>query len=237
MTAHILIVEDDPVLRRGLSDSLVAEGYRVSVAVDGREARALLAGSDPMAVDGVVLDIMLPGPSGLEVLRAFRERDRETPVLLLSARGEEHDKVMGLELGADDYVTKPFGKRELLARVKALLRRRPGARGPGASADGDAPRFTIGSAEVDVGAFTVQRDGAAHPLSPKEAGMLALLFQRQGRAVARADFLREVWDDDRCVGNRTVDTHMLNLRQKVEPDPKAPKHLITVHGVGYRLDL
>jgi two-component system alkaline phosphatase synthesis response regulator PhoP len=151
------------------------------------------------------------------------------PIIMLSARDDELDKVLGLELGADDYVTKPFSLRELLARVKAILRRRERA---------DAmlvEQFVLGDAHVDLAAFTVVRSGTAHTLSPKEAGMLRLLRQRTGRAVARADFLREVWGGSPFVGDRTIDTHMLNLRQKVEADAKAPRFLLTVHGVGYRL--
>jgi len=176
-----------------------------------------------------VLDVMLPGPSGLELLRELRRRDTETPVLLLTARGEEGDKVLGLELGADDYVTKPFSLRELLARVRAMLRRRERSQAAGVQ------QFRLGSAEIDLAAFTVVRGGVVHTLSPKEAGMLGLLRQHAGRAVARATFLTEVWGGDQFVGDRTIDTHMLNLRQKVEADSKQPRFLLTVHGVGYRL--
>ena len=232
MTDRVLLVEDDPVLRRAVQDTLRAEDLDVDVAVDGREARALL-GEQEGRYACVILDIMLPGPSGLEVLRSLRERDPHTPVLLLSARGEEHDKVVGLELGADDYVAKPFGKRELVARVHALLRRRRAT-----APDGDAPggRFQLGDIAVDLDAFVVTVAGDDHPLSRTEAGMLALLWQRRGTAVSRDEFLRQVWEDHRAVGNRTVDTHMLNLRAKLESDPRAPRHLKTVHGVGYRLD-
>lgn len=231
---RILVVEDDPVLRRAVQDTLAAEGYRVDVAVDGREGRASVCpgdGEHPYAA--ILLDIMLPGPSGLEVLRALRERDPHTPVLLLSARGEEHDKVTGLELGADDYVVKPFGKRELVARVRAMLRRRQA--GPaGAVAEGPQ-QFEFGGCLVDLAGYSIRGPAGDHPLSPKEAGMLRLLWSKQGEVVSRSDFLELVWADARAVGNRTVDTHMLNLRGKVEVDPKQPKHLLTVHGVGYRL--
>ena len=178
--------------------------------------------------DLVVLDIMLPGPSGLELLRELRQRDGDTPVLLLTARGEEGDKVLGLELGADDYVTKPFSLRELLARVKAMLRRRD------RTESAMVEQFVWGPAQIDLAAFTLHRDGQTHSLSPKEAGMLRLLRQRAGRAVSRSDFLAEIWGGDEFVGDRTIDTHMLNLRQKLEADHKQPQHLLTVHGVGYR---
>ncbi|MCK5944991.1 MAG: response regulator transcription factor, partial [Planctomycetes bacterium] len=229
MSFHILFVEDDHTLRTALSDALTGEGHRVTAAADGHEARAMLR---EQRFDLLVLDVMLPGPSGLELLRELRQRDADTPVLMLTARGEEGDKVLGLELGAADYVAKPFSLRELLARVKAMLRRRD----PGEAAF--VERFALGdgdgAVQVDLAAFTLSRDGETHKLSPKEAGMLRLLRQRQGRAVSRADFLREVWGGDQFVGDRTIDTHMLNLRQKLERDHKHPAHLVTVHGVGYR---
>lgn len=226
MSFRILFVEDDFTLRTALSDALTGEGYAVTAAADGHEARALLR---DQRFDLVVLDIMLPGPSGLELLRELRQRDGDTPVLLLTARGEEGDKVLGLELGADDYVTKPFSLRELLARVKAMLRRRD------RTESAMVEQFVLGPAQVDLAAFTLHRDGQTHSLSPKEAGMLRLLRQRGGRAVSRSDFLLEVWGGDEFVGDRTIDTHMLNLRQKLEADHKQPRHLLTVHGVGYRL--
>ena len=226
MTFRILLVEDDRTLRTALRDALLGEGHEVVVAADGHEARAALRGG---AFDLVILDVMLPGPSGLELLRELRQRDARTPVLLLTARGDESDKVLGLDLGADDYVPKPFSLRELLARVKALLRR---VERPQAAA---VRQFVLGEARVDLDAFQLVRAGVVHALSPKEAAMLALLRQELGKAVSRARFLTEVWGGDRFVGDRTIDTHMLNLRQKVEADPKQPRFLLTVHGVGYRL--
>tara|TARA_R110002094_G_scaffold146362_8_gene135518 strand:- start:593 stop:1291 length:699 start_codon:yes stop_codon:yes gene_type:complete len=226
MSFRILFVEDDFTLRTALADALSGEGHGVTTAADGHEARALLR---DRRFDLVVLDIMLPGPSGLELLRELRQRDGDTPVLLLTARGEEGDKVLGLELGADDYVTKPFSLRELLARVKAMLRRRD------RTESAMVEQFVLGPAQIDLAAFTLHRDGQTHSLSPKEAGMLRLLRQRAGRAVSRSDFLAEIWGGDEFVGDRTIDTHMLNLRQKLEADYKQPQHLLTVHGVGYRL--
>tara|TARA_R110002073_G_scaffold156060_1_gene311361 strand:+ start:104 stop:802 length:699 start_codon:yes stop_codon:yes gene_type:complete len=226
MSFRILFVEDDFTLRTALGDALSGEGHGVTTAADGHEARALLR---EQRFDLVVLDIMLPGPSGLELLRELRQRDGDTPVLLLTARGEEGDKVLGLELGADDYVTKPFSLRELLARVKAMLRRRD------RTESAMVEQFVLGPAQIDLAAFTLHRDGQTHSLSPKEAGMLRLLRQRAGRAVSRSDFLAEIWGGDEFVGDRTIDTHMLNLRQKLEADHKQPQHLLTVHGVGYRL--
>ncbi|HEX5054455.1 MAG TPA: response regulator transcription factor [Planctomycetota bacterium] len=226
MSFRLLLVEDDRTLRTALRDAFAGEGYAVEVAADGHEARATLR---EQRFDLVVLDVMLPGPSGLELLRELRARDADTPVLLLTARGEEGDKVLGLELGADDYVSKPFSLRELLARVKAMLRRRERTQAAGVQ------QFSLGEARIDLAAFTAVRDGVTHTLSPKEAGMLSLLRQHGGRAVSRAAFLRDVWGGDQFVGDRTIDTHMLNLRQKVEADPKQPRYLLTVHGIGYRL--
>jgi DNA-binding response OmpR family regulator len=226
MSFRVLLVEDDRTLRTALGDALAGEGHTVVAAADGHEGRALLRGQ---RFDLAVLDVMLPGPSGLELLRELRARDGDTPVLLLTARGEEGDKVLGLELGADDYVTKPFSLRELLARVKAMLRRRE--RGDAALVE----QFALGDAAVDLAAFRVVRGATVHTLSPKEAGMLRLLRRRAGRAVARAEFLREVWGGSPFVGDRTIDTHVLNLRHKLEADAKAPRFLLTVHGIGYRL--
>jgi len=226
MTFRLLLIEDDRTLRTGLRDALAGDGYEVVAAADGHEGRALLR-SD--RYDLLVLDVMLPGPSGLELLRELRQRDGRTPVLLLTARGEESDKVLGLELGADDYVSKPFSLRELLARVKAMLRR---AERPTAAF---AQQFALGDARVDLAAFQIVHRRTTHTLSPKEAAMLSLLRQEAGKAVSRARFLAEVWGGDQFVGDRTIDTHVLNLRQKLEPEPKQPRYLLTVHGIGYRL--
>jgi DNA-binding response OmpR family regulator len=223
----ILVVEDDRTLREGLRTALATEGFAVDTAADGHTAEAALARG---GLDLVVLDLMLPGPNGLELLRAFRRRDAGTPVVILTARGDESDKVLGLELGADDYVTKPFGLRELLARVRAQLRRRALAR--------ETPRpapFTLGDAEVDLAAFRVRRGVEELGLSPKEAAILELLRLADGKAVHRHQLLDRVWGSDVYVGTRTIDTHVLNLRQKIEVDPRRPRHLLTVHGIGYRL--
>lgn len=234
MKPAILLVEDDPALRTVLADAFARDGLDVTAVGDGDEALAALRGQ---AFDLLILDIMLPGPSGLEILRSVREHDRRTPILMLTARGSEGDRVLGFELGADDYVTKPFSQRELRARVQAHLRRvealrqgndARGARHPAESA------FSIGDAEVDLAAYELRRDGSTHRLSPTEAAMLRLLWQMRGEVVDRGTFLREVWSGA-VIGDRTIDTHLLHLRKKLEPDPKQPRHLITVHGVGYRL--
>jgi two-component system response regulator VicR len=224
---RVLLVEDDRALRTGLSDALAGEGFDVTDAGDGEKARALLG---ERHFDLVVLDLMLPGRSGLEILRELRARGEQIAVLILTAKGNEDDRVLGLELGADDYVTKPFSLRELLARVRALVRR------AGRGAPPAAPqRLRIGAADVDLGAFEIELDGKRVPLSPKEAAMLALLGAQRGSVVSRDRFLDEVWGGERLVGHRTIDTHVLNLRAKLEPDPKNPRWLLTVHGAGYRL--
>ena len=225
MSFRIALVEDDRTLRTGLADALASDGYTVVAAADGHEARALLRGQ---RFDLVVLDVMLPGPSGLELLRELRARDGETPVLLLTARGDEGDKVLGLELGADDYVTKPFSLRELRTRVQVLLRRRQ------RRSERPAGVLQIGANTIDLDGYQLRRGRTVHRLSPTEVAMLQLLWRERGRVVDRAMFLQEVWDGA-VIGDRTIDTHLLHLRQKLERDPKAPRHLLTVHGVGYRL--
>ena len=226
MTHQLLLVEDDRAIRTVLSDALQHDGYDVTAAADGDEAQALLRAR---AFDLLLLDVLLPGPSGLEILQALRKRDAITPVLLLTARSSEGDKVLGLELGADDYVTKPFSLRELRARVTVLLRRvaRPAGQPAGS--------FRLGDVAVDLAAFAVRRGKSVQRLSPTEAAMLQLLWQERGRAVDRGRFLQVVWGGGGAVSDRTIDTHLLHLRQKIERDPRAPRHLLTVHGIGYRL--
>jgi len=226
MTFQILLVEDDRAIRTVLRDALQTDGHTVTVAADGDEAQALLR---TRTFDLLLLDVLLPGPSGLEILQTLRQRDRRTPVLLLTARSSEGDKVLGLELGADDYVTKPFSLRELRARVRVLLRR---VERPEAAPSG---RFRVGAIDIDLDAYEVRRGRKVQRLSPTEAAMLALLWQERGRVVDRARFLQQVWGGAGSVSDRTVDTHLLHLRQKLERDPKAPQLLLTVHGVGYRL--
>jgi DNA-binding response OmpR family regulator len=229
VTFHLLLVEDDHAIRTVLHDALVHDGHQVTTAQDGDEALALLRAH---AFDLLLLDVMLPGPSGLEILRTLRQRDQRTPVLLLTAKGGESDKVLGLELGADDYVTKPFSLRELRTRVRVLLRR--AERSEAHHAERPAGRFTIGDAEIDLDGYELRRGRKTVRLSPTEAAMLQLLWRERGRVVDRHRFLQEVWGGT-PIGDRTIDTHLLHLRQKLERDPKAPRHLLTVHGVGYLL--
>lgn len=226
MNECILVVEDNPDLAYGLKNNLEIEGYRVEVATDGPTGleRALEAG--PALV---ILDLMLPGMEGMRVLRAIRERGRDVPVLILTARGEEMDKVRCLRLGADDYVTKPFGVMELIARIEALLRR---------TSDREPPRVErFGSIEVDSSRRTVLRDGRPIELAPKEFDLLLALIRRRGAVASRTELLEEVWGYPSSVVTRTVDTHIAELRRKLEEDPSAPRHILTSRKVGYRLRL
>lgn len=230
MNRRILLVEDDLALRTGLEDSLVQEGYVVQSAAEGHSGQRLLL-SEPF--DLAILDLMMPGRSGFEILRSAREAGLTLPILLLTARGDESDKVLGLELGADDYVTKPFSLRELLARVRAMLRREERHENA-ESVDITKTLHQVGDCEIDLQAFELRRDGESHVLSVKEVGMLELLLANRGKAISRDRFLHEIWGKQ-VVGNRTIDTHILNLRKKLEEDPADPRILLTVHGYGYRI--
>jgi DNA-binding response OmpR family regulator len=225
---RILIVEDNPDLAYGLRNNLEIEGYAVEVAGDGGEGVARARTATP---DLIILDLMLPGMDGYHVLRTLREEGCATPILILTARGEEADKVRGLRLGADDYVTKPFGVLELLARVEALLRRSA----PGRGDDPQAPaRF--GDVEVIPATRQVLRNGAPVALTPKEFDLLVALLRRRGAVASRSDLLAEVWGYSAAVLSRTVDTHIAELRRKLEANPAAPRHILTVRKTGYRLE-
>jgi two-component system, OmpR family, alkaline phosphatase synthesis response regulator PhoP len=223
---RILVVEDNPDLAYGLRNNLEIEGYDVDVVDDGVQGLARVRASGP---DLIILDLMLPGMDGYRVLRALRDEGRRMPVLILTARGEEADKVRGLRLGADDYVTKPFGVLELLARVEALLRR---TAPPGESA-GPPERF--GTVDVIPASRTVMRGGQPVALTPKEFDLLLALLRRSGAVASRMDLLTEVWGYSASVLSRTVDTHVAELRRKLEHDPAAPQHILTVRKAGYRL--
>ena len=227
---HILVIEDNPDLAFGLRNNLEIEGYEVTVAGDGPTGLARALETNP---DLLVLDLMLPGMDGFRVLRALREQGRQLPVLMLTARGEEADKVRGLSLGADDYVTKPFGVLELLARVKALLRRTSAQADVRASPPRTPQRF--GDVEVDASTRSVTRAGESVSLAPLEFDLLVALLRRDGAVVSRLDLLREVWGYRAVVVTRTVDTHIAELRRKLESDPATPRHILTVRKTGYRL--
>ncbi|MGE0142001.1 MAG: response regulator transcription factor [Planctomycetota bacterium] len=226
---RLLVVEDDATLRDGLALALAGQDWFVETAADGALAQRLLAG---LNFDVVLLDLMLPQRSGLEVLRGLRAAGNRAVVIVLTAKGEESEKVLALDLGADDYVTKPFGLRELMARVRAHLRRIGRL---DASAQEPIGVFRLGEITIDLGAFTVRRVEGEVSLSRKEAGILELLVRAKGRAVDRNEILDVVWGRGSDVTHRTIDTHVLNLRQKIEGEPASPRHLLAVHGVGYRL--
>ncbi len=222
----ILVIEDNSNLAYGLQNNLEIEGYRVEVAKDGRTGLDAALSRRP---DLVVLDLMLPELDGFRVLRELRERDEETPVLILSARGEELDKVRGFRFGADDFVTKPFSVLELLARIEALLRRTEKTpRKNRASA-------SYGDIEIESATREVRRKGTPVALAPKEFELLWALVQRDGAVATRLELIREVWGYPDTVFTRTVDTHIGELRSKLEDDPAQPRHILTVRKAGYRL--
>jgi DNA-binding response OmpR family regulator len=227
--ARVLIVEDNRNLAHGLRTNLEFEGHRAEIASDG-EAGLRRARSGEH--DIVVLDLMLPELDGYRILETLRREGHTVPVLVLTARGDEADKVRGLDSGADDYVTKPFALRELLARVAALLRR-SAARAPDPSAAAPAIRF--GDVELDPAIRQVRRAGAPVALRPKEYDLLQALARREGRLAERGELLREVWGYHESVLSRTLDTHIGELRRKLEADPSAPRHILTVRKAGYRL--
>jgi DNA-binding response OmpR family regulator len=225
----VLVVEDDERVRDLVRIMLAGAGYEVLVAADGP---AGLAAARTAAPDLIVLDLMLPGMDGYRVLRALRDERRTTPVLILTARGEESDKVRGFRLGADDYVTKPFGVLELLARVEALLRR---ANGGGAAPDANGDQQIFGDIAVDTATRTVTRRGEPVCLAPLEFDLLVALLRRGGTVATRLELLKEVWGYRAAVVSRTVDTHVAELRRKLEDDPAEPRHILTVRKAGYRL--
>jgi len=222
--SRILIVEDEADIALGLADDLQVEGYEVEVAADGETAcrRAREA-----AWDLILLDVMLPRKDGFEVCRDLRRAGVSTPIILLTARAQEAEKILGLELGADDYVTKPFSPRELRARIKAALRR------------SSAPRpeaYRFGDIEVDFARAEVRREGTALEVTPIEFKLLAVFIERRGRVLSREQLLDAAWDNGTHVTDRAVDAHIVNLRRKIEPRPAEPKYLLSVRGMGYRFD-
>ncbi|HEU4562680.1 MAG TPA: response regulator transcription factor [Longimicrobium sp.] len=230
--SRILVVEDNANLAYGLTASLELEGHQVAVARDGAEGLREVRAQEP---DLVILDLMLPAMDGYRVLKALRDEGRQVPVLILTARGAESDKVLGFRLGADDYVTKPFGLLELLARVSALLRRT--AHAPQADRAASPPVVSIGEIEVRPAARIVRRRGEEVPLTPKEFDLLMALVRRKGTVAGRLELLAEVWGHRAAVMTRTVDMHVAQLRRKLEDDPSDPRHIVTVWKAGYRIAL
>jgi DNA-binding response OmpR family regulator len=221
----ILLVEDDPSLALGLVDALEFEGFRVLHAAKGSEAIEQARKHTP---DCVILDLMLPDLNGYQVCEQLRKSDPRTPILMLTARSQEADKIRGLDAGADDYVTKPFSVGELVARLRAIFRR------TSRSENADQP-FTVGECVIDPSAHTLTRNGHTEQLSFYEAELLKLLFERKGQPVSRDDILRKVWGIDAAPTNRTVDNFVVKLRKKIEQEPAQPRHILTVYGLGYKL--
>ena len=229
MSIRVLIAEDDVNLRQGLVDLLEGEGYQAFPVADGRQALACFRAEDP---DLVLLDVMMPELSGYDVCREIRKNDSRTPIIMLTAKGEEIDKVVGLELGADDYITKPFGLHELRARIAAVLRR---ASKPRSESNQALPqRFSFGHAMVDRKSYQVTLSDKAHSLTSREMKLLEIFRSRPNEVLSRNDLLNAVWGVDYFGTTRTLDQHVSQLRKKVEEDPASPQFLLTVHGVGYK---
>ena len=220
---RLLLVEDEPALARGLSDTLRGQGFDVEIASDGQRGLEMALSQRP---DLILLDIMLPKMNGFEVCRALRSRGLDVPVVMLTAKGQEEDIILGLNLGADDYITKPFRTGELIARAKALLRRR--------GADRSVQRF--GNCEIDLTGRKVLRDGAPVELTAREFGLLAYFASRPGRALARDTILNAVWGASVFVTPRSIDRCVATLRSKVEPDPHNPIYIQTIREIGYRFE-
>lgn len=222
----ILLVEDEPSLRLGLVDGLGSEGFQVVEAADGEAALELLLPES--SFDAILLDLMLPGIDGLEVLRRVRSQSIAVPILILSARGEDADRILGFEYGADDFMVKPAPLREVVLRLRAVLRRNQPA--------GPPTRVSFGDVEVDLDAYSLLRKGQRFGLNRKERDLLAFFLQHIGEPIERQQLLHEVWGQRNPAATRTVDTHIFRLRKKIEEDSDNPKHLLTVHGVGYRFE-
>ncbi|MCJ7627231.1 MAG: response regulator transcription factor [Longimicrobiales bacterium] len=221
---RVLIVEDEEAILLALEDDLRAEGYEVASATDGP---AGLSMAEKNAYELIILDIMLPGMNGFEVCKRLRQASVTTPILILTAKSQEIDKVLGLELGADDYVTKPFSRRELLARVKAILRR-------GADPRPEMEPHCFGDVEVDFNKYEARKGGHAVHLTRLEYALLRFLIEHRDGVVSRFEILDQVWGDAASVYPRTVDTHIGRLRKKLEDDPENPRYIVGVRGVGYR---
>ncbi len=225
MSKKILIVEDDPGILLSLKDELESEGYMVFEAQNGEKGLALAKEKNP---DLIILDIMLPVLDGYEVCKRLRMKGDTTPIIMLTVKDKEIDKVLGLELGADDYVTKPFSLREVLARVKAILRRTE-------EQIQDLGTYSFGWIELDFKKYEAKKKGKRLELTPLEFHMLKLLIQKKGEVLSRDDFLDKIWGEDNTyVTFRTVDSHIANIRKKIEDDLSNPKHIISIRGVGYK---
>lgn len=221
----ILIVEDEPQMRLGLKDNFEFEGYEVDFAEDGQQGLNAL---EENSYNLIILDVMLPKISGFDLLKKIRNQGNETPVIMLTAKGEEIDRVLGLELGADDYVTKPFSLRELLARVKAILRRNK------LIGQKETQEYKIGNLNVNFATYEADCDGNPVPMTHKEFEILKYFIDHSEQTISRDDLLRDVWGYEADITSRTVDNFILKLRQKIEINPSHPRYILTVHGVGYK---
>ncbi|MEL6851399.1 MAG: response regulator transcription factor [Bacteroidota bacterium] len=221
---HILVVEDDPTLRKLLQQNLRFEGYELSLAVHGEEALEKIQANN---FDLILLDLMLPRMSGIEICKHLRQAGNQVPIIMLTAKDQPMDKVRGLKLGADDYLGKPFELMELLARIEAVLRR---------SGKNQAPldRYQLGNMTLDFLTFSILSEGGKTDLSQQENRLLQYLVQHEGKVLSRDQILEEVWGHTYLFSNRTIDTHITKLRKKLEPDPAHPRHILTVHRVGYK---
>jgi DNA-binding response OmpR family regulator len=221
----ILIIEDDPTLLRVLKDNFEYKGFAVRTAADGEKGLSAALEDSP---DLIVLDVMLPHVNGYEICRHVRQVGRDMPIIMLTAKGQEQDVVLGLDLGADDYITKPFSVKELLARVNAALRRRR---------EGRSRVYRFGDCELDLTSHRLRRGGTEIEMTPKEFGLLAFFVRRAGRALTRDEILVAVWGDDVLVTTRSVDRCINTLRGKIEPDPRHPTFIETVREIGYRFEM
>ncbi len=225
--AKILVIEDDPTILEGINDTLKFHGYSVLEAHNGQNGLTLARQEQP---DLIILDIMLPDHDGFEILKKIRETNRELPVIMLTARSQETDKLLGFELGADDYVTKPFSVKVLMARIKAVLKRSSARNSPDTE-------LRIGDALINLKNFEIKKGGQSYQLSPKECHILKLLAQNPDEVITRERIIDEVWGEDYFPSPRTIDNFILKLRTKIEEDPRNPDHILTVHGAGYKLKM
>lgn len=225
----ILIVEDEPDMRMGLKDNLEFDGYEVDLAENGKDGYEKITANN---YDLVLLDVMMPEMSGFEVCKQIRKEGINVPIILLTAKGEEIDKVRGLEMGADDYITKPFSLRELLARVKAVLRRAPEHNSP---VEKKNSKIQIGLLTIDFSSFIATSKNKPVQMSHKEFELLHYLWDKRNTVVTRDDLLNKIWGYEESPTTRTVDNFIVRLRQKIEKDPERPHFIITVHGIGYKL--
>ena len=225
MSKRILVVEDEPGILLSIKDEFESEGYTVYTAEDGENALEVTKEKSP---DLIILDIMLPKLDGYEVCKRLRRESDTTPVIMLTVKDKEIDKILGLELGADDYVTKPFSLRELLARVKAILRRTE-------ERASDLTSYSFGHIELDFKSYEAKKKGKKLEFTPLQFKMLKLLIQKNGKVDTRDDFLDKIWGEDNVlISSRTIDSHVTNIRRKIEDDPSKPKHIISIRGLGYK---